>query len=171
MDKVAWWSWETERLQSCTTWSHLDVRHLHKHHQFLDASNHGYGTVSYRLIAGQNTANVAFILGKARVTPPKQTTILHLELTAAVLAVRVDKMLRKELELNLKRSTFWTNSQSVLKYIANECTRFHTFVANRISIIRDWPQNSMTSISSVLSLDDPEVKKNCCCVQHCHHTW
>ena len=33
--------------------------------------------------------------------------------------------------------TILTDSQSVLKYIANEQTRFHTFVANRISLIRD----------------------------------
>lgn len=32
---------------------------------------------------------------------------------------------------------FWTDSKSVLKYIANEQTRFHTFVANMISVIRD----------------------------------
>jgi len=37
-----------------------------------------------------------------------------------VLAVRVDIMIRKALELDLKSSTFWTDSQSVLKYVANE---------------------------------------------------
>jgi hypothetical protein len=35
------------------------------------------------------------MLGKARVAPVKQTTIPRLKLVAAVLAVRVDKMLRK----------------------------------------------------------------------------
>ena len=63
--------------------------------------------------------HVAFMLGKARVAPLKQTTIPHLELAAAVLAVRVDKMLRKELHIKLNSWTFWTDSQSVLKYIAN----------------------------------------------------
>lgn len=49
--------------------------------------------VSYlRVTAGQNTANVAFMVGKARVAPLMQTTIPRLELTAAVLAVRVDKI-------------------------------------------------------------------------------
>lgn len=88
MDKVAWWSWEIERLQSCT----MCEAELHC---FSDASNHGYGIISHlRVIAGQNSANVAFIVGKARVAPLMQTTIPRLELTAAVLAVRVDKMLR-----------------------------------------------------------------------------
>lgn len=64
--------------------------------------------------------HVAFLLGKARVAPLKQTTIPRLELTAAVLAVRVDKMLRKELQPMLEKSVFWTDSTTVLKYIANE---------------------------------------------------
>lgn len=58
-----------------------------------------------------------------------------MELAAAVLATRVDTLLRTELQLQLESSVFWTDSQSVLKYIANQHTRFHTFVANRISII------------------------------------
>lgn len=41
------------------------------------------------------------------------------------------------MELPLDQSTFWTDSTSVLKYIKNEDRRFHTFVANRVSMIRD----------------------------------
>ena len=69
-------------------------------HHFSDASDHAYGTVSYlRLTEGKHTVHVAFMLGKARVAPLKQTTIPRLELVAAVLAVRVDRMLRKELDI------------------------------------------------------------------------
>ena len=77
------------------------------------------------------------MLGKARVAPLKQTTIPRLELVAAVVAVGVDRMLRKELDITLNSSTFWTDSQTVLKYVANKDTRFCTFVANRISVIRE----------------------------------
>ncbi len=71
------------------------------------------------------------------VAPLKQTTIHHLELTAAVLAVRMDKMLRRELQLDLHPSVFWTDSTTVLKYIGNETRRFHMFVANRVAVIRN----------------------------------
>lgn len=71
-------------------------------HHFADASKGGYGTVSYvRLQTSRNKVHVAFLLGKARVTPIKSITIPRLELTAAVLAARVDMMLKTELQLQL----------------------------------------------------------------------
>ena len=77
------------------------------------------------------------MMGRARVAPLKNITIPRMELTAAMLSVKVDKMLRAELQLLLENSVFWTDSQAVIKYIANEHTRFHTFIANRVSTIRD----------------------------------
>lgn len=105
-------------------------------HHFSDASESAYGTVTYlRMQNNCNSVHVSFMLEKARVAPLKQVTIPRLELTAAVL-VRVDTMLRAELQLPLGKSCFWTDSTSVLKYIRNENRRFQTFVANRISTIR-----------------------------------
>lgn len=98
-------------------------------HHFLDGSENGYGSVIYlRLQNSHNTVHVSFLLGKSRVTPLKPVTIPRLELTAATLAVRIDKMLRTELQLDLKESCFWTDSTSVLKYIKNENKGFLTFV-------------------------------------------
>lgn len=106
-------------------------------HHFSDACEHGYGTVSYlRMENEQGEVSVFFMMGKGRLALLKQMTIPRMELSAAVLSVRVDKMLRLELQLQLVNSVFWTDSQTVLKYIANEHARFHTFVANRISYIR-----------------------------------
>lgn len=47
----------------------------------------------------------------------KHITVPWLELAAAALLVKVDKMLRKELYLDLKPSVFWTDSETVLKYL------------------------------------------------------
>nr|XP_040024067.1 uncharacterized protein LOC120812302 [Gasterosteus aculeatus aculeatus] len=106
-------------------------------HHFSDASQMGYGTVSYLRLESTDNVHVSFITGKARVAPLKQLTIPRLELAAAVLAVRVNTMLLKELQLPLQRSFFWTDSTTVLKYIFNETKRFHTYVANRVSTIRE----------------------------------
>lgn len=107
-------------------------------HHFSDASESGYGTVTYlRIQNSERLVHVAFLFSKARVAPLKPITIPRLELTAAVVAARVDKRLQSELQLPLKESTFWTDSTSVLKYIKNEDKRFQTFVANRVTTIRD----------------------------------
>ncbi|MCG8431673.1 MAG: hypothetical protein MJA29_10925, partial [Candidatus Omnitrophica bacterium] len=64
-------------------------------------------------------------------------TIPRLELTAATLAVRVDAMLKRELEIPISRTLFWTDSTAVLRYVLNETSRFHTFVANRLTVIHE----------------------------------
>ena len=105
-------------------------------HSFSDASRLGYGAVTYLRIADVNgQLNVAFLVGKSRVTPTKQVTIPRLELTAAVLAVKLNRQVEDELEIPVDSSTFWTDSTVVLQYISNQSTRFQTFVANRLAII------------------------------------
>ncbi len=72
-------------------------------HHLSDASKDGYGTVLYlRLQNDEEKIHLAFILGKARVASLKKVTVPRMELTAAVLAVRVDKVLKAELQLELE---------------------------------------------------------------------
>lgn len=105
-------------------------------HHFSDASEQAYGCCSYlRITDSSGCVSVALILSKSRVAPLKQLSIPRLELQAAVMAAKVDLVLRAELDITLARSVFWTDSEIVLKYIASESRRFHTFVANRISAI------------------------------------
>ena len=107
-------------------------------HHFADASQSGYGVVSYlRLVNEHGEVRCAFLMGKSRVAPLKLLSIVRLELTAARVAATQDKMLRAELDVELSESTFWTDSTTVLKYLRNEAARFHTFVANRVSYIRE----------------------------------
>ena len=79
----------------------------------------------------------SLVLGKARVASLKMVTIPRLELTAAVVSVRVSEMLRQELQYEGVQEIFWTDSKVVLGYIKNDSKRFHLFVANRIQQIRD----------------------------------
>lgn len=73
--------------------------------------------MSYVRMQDSSSVHVSFLLGKGRVTPLKQISIPRLEPVAAVLAIRVDQMLRAELQLPLEQSVFWTDGTSVLKYI------------------------------------------------------
>lgn len=107
-------------------------------HNFADASQFAYGAVSYlRLTNEDNQIHCSFLMGKSRLAHIRPMTVPRLELSAAVLAVNIDKMLKQELEMNLETSTFWTDSTSVLQYIRNTSRRFHTFVANRLTVIHD----------------------------------
>ena len=46
--------------------------------------------------------------------------------------------MRRELEYTIDQAEyFWTDSKVVLEYIANESSRFHVFVANRVQGIQD----------------------------------
>ena len=105
-------------------------------HHFCDSSEHGYGTVTYLLLKNKNMeVHSAFVMGKARVAPLKCVTIPRMELIAATMASRIDMLWRKELQMALLDSVFWTDSTSVLKYIRNETSRFKVFVANRVTQI------------------------------------
>lgn len=81
--------------------------------------------------------NCSLVMGKARVTPLKPITVPRLELTAAVVSVRVSEMLRRELRYNEIEEVFWTDSKVVQAYIHIDARRFHTFVANRVQQIRE----------------------------------
>lgn len=81
-------------------------------------------------------------MGKSRVAPLKQTTIPRLELAAAIVAVKIIKMLLTELDMPIDRVVFWTDSMAVLRYIQNRKARFHTFVANRLTVIQKGSQPS-----------------------------
>ena len=107
-------------------------------HHFSDASTRGYGQCSYlRFQNDKGCIHCAFVFGKARVTPRKPVTIPRLELSAAVVSVRVSEQLRRELCLGDIKEIFWSDSQVVLGYIANESRRFHILVANRVQQIQD----------------------------------
>lgn len=107
-------------------------------HHFSDASTNGYGQCSYlRFVNKDSHVHCVFVMGKARVSPTKVTTIPRLELTAAAVSVTVSNMLREELLYNCVEEFFWTDSKVTLGYINNEARRFHTFVSNRVQKIRN----------------------------------
>lgn len=84
-------------------------------------------------------------MGKSRVRPLRSgISMPKMELTAATLLIKMDKLITKELEGRIKihSVTFWTDSMIVLRYIFNEARRFVTFLANRVAVIREGSKPS-----------------------------
>ena len=107
-------------------------------HHCCDASELGYDACTYtRTINHIGNIHVALLASKARLAPIKQVTIPRLEVMAAVVASKLDVMIRRELVVPLLKSTFWTDSLITLAYIHSDSRIFKVFVANRMSLIRE----------------------------------
>ena len=92
-----------------------------------------------RLVDDLNVTHCSLLKGKTKLTPIKPHTVPRLELCAATIAINQDQIMRRELQLpyNLQPSTFWTDSTIIPRYIRNESSVYHTFVANRVQQIRN----------------------------------
>ena len=86
-------------------------------HHFSDASEVAYGSVSYlRLVNEEGRVHCTFLFAKSRLAPLKSVSIPRLELSAATLSLRQNRMLKREIEMPLSNpSVFWTESMSVLR--------------------------------------------------------
>lgn len=112
-------------------------------HHFSDASERGFGASTYLRMTDENEeTHCALLMAKSKLAPLKAMTIPRLELSAAVLAVQLDKTIREHLDISLIDSVFWTDSTIVLQYIRSVEKRFQTFVANRIAKIHDHTEPS-----------------------------
>ena len=76
-------------------------------------------------------------MGKSRVTPKKYVTIPRLELVAAVLSMKIADLIIRELNIEWKNETFWTDSKLVSAYKNNKTKKFKIFIANRIQQIHE----------------------------------
>ena len=75
-------------------------------HHFSDASQDGYGQVSYFKLVNEDVyIHCSLAMAKSRVTPLKFVSIPRLELTAAALSIKV----------SLIREFYWTDSMVVLE--------------------------------------------------------
>ncbi|XP_070183281.1 uncharacterized protein, partial [Littorina saxatilis] len=118
------------------------VKNVELHH-FSDASTAGYGQCSYlRFENHLGNIHSTLVVAKARVAPLRHVTVPRLELTAAVLSVKMARFLQEELDFESIEHFFWTDSMIVLAYLKNESKRFHVFVANRVQQIRQFSQAS-----------------------------
>ena len=140
----AWKKWITELPQIlCLQMNRffLDTSSLKsvQVHFFADASKGAYaGVVAYirvHNICGKVSCN--FLIGKARLAPIKSMSIPRLELEAATLAVKLNKMMLSELNEPNWDTFFWKDWMTVLFKIHNSAKKLPTFVAKRLAKIDD----------------------------------
>ena len=60
-----------------------------------------------------------------------------MELVSATFLVKESVLLRKELQYPNVKEAFWTDSQIVLGYIANESRKFKIFVGNKVGMNKE----------------------------------
>ena len=94
-------------------------------HNFSDASLTAYRVCSYlRLTDTEGNTSKTLVMAKSHVNPSNPVTVPRLELTGAVLAVKIASFLGKQTE------------KVVLVYMNNVSKQFHLFVTNRSLRIR-----------------------------------
>ena len=106
-------------------------------HAFSDASKDAIGASIYlQLFNDGGEISTTLVFGQSKVAPSQTTSIPRLELCAAVLASQAVHKIVKEMDMEIDKITFYTDSKVVLGYIRNECRRFYVYVANRVQTIR-----------------------------------
>ena len=87
-------------------------------HVFADASEDTMCAVAYlRSRPKEYIADLAFVIGKCRVSPTRHLSIPRLELQAAVMARRLKEQIVKEHEKKINSCSYWSDSTTVLQWI------------------------------------------------------
>ena len=80
--------------------------------------------------------HIGFVMGKSKLAPHPPHTVPRLELCGAVLAVEMAELITEELDTDIHKVTFYTDSRIVLGYINNDNRRFYVYATNRVTRIR-----------------------------------
>ena len=102
---------------------------------FADATSDGYGAVCFFRAFDGMTYACSFIIGKSRVAPVKRLSTPRLELCAAVVVVKLSKIVKQEHDVSLRRILYWSDSTTVLSYLKNTSMRRPAFEKNRLNQI------------------------------------
>ena len=83
-------------------------------HHFSDASQTRF-TVPFsyiRIADNSGKTKCSFVMGKSRLAPIKLVTIPRMELSAAVVSTKLERMLRNELSISIDQSFFWSRQKN-----------------------------------------------------------
>ena len=103
-------------------------------HVFCDASQDAMATCIYFRTACSSGIHATFLIGRTKVAPLNQESIPKLELQAALMGARLCKFASDEMRLKPHSTHFWTDSTTVLSWIASP-GKLKTYCANRVGEI------------------------------------
>ncbi|XP_055613292.1 uncharacterized protein LOC129759791 [Uranotaenia lowii] len=110
-------------------------------HFFSDASEAAYGACVYLRSQDDNGQVTVSITSRSRVSLLKKVTIPRLELCGAFISAELLQRITEAMNIPYT-SYFWTDSRTVLQWLAQPPSTWSTFVANRVSFIQNTTQNS-----------------------------
>ena len=102
---------------------------------YVDASEAAVAAVCYVVQRQQDRVVRALVMSKCLVAPIKTKSIPCLELDAAVLGVRLWRIVTKANRWQVNRTVFWTDAKDVLWWLKSSTRRYTPYVANRVSNI------------------------------------
>lgn len=107
-------------------------------HGFSDACQEAYGACIYiRCSNRDGTHSTQLICSKSRVAPLKNISLPRLELCGALLLAQITSRVKEVLNIDIKKTYYWTDSTVVLNWISSSSRKWNTFVANRVGEIHD----------------------------------
>lgn len=107
-------------------------------HIFCDSSSKAYSAVAFwRYLLDDGSIHMSFIASKSRVALIKPMTIPRLELQAALLGSRLGKAIKEEHTIQVDKCFYWSDSQTVLRWIKSDQRLYETFVSHRLGEIAD----------------------------------
>lgn len=120
-----------------------------------------------------NKLHCAFLMGKSRVAPLRSPP--WMELTAATVAVKIDTILKRELQFDLAQSIFWTDLMwsngnmkaptriqltASLEGMGDDLLKNTSWISGPEFLcgpVECWPKSPLSNAE--IALDDPEIKK------------
>jgi hypothetical protein len=108
-------------------------------HGFYDSSEKAYEACLYlRSVNQQGEVTTKLPCSKSRVAPVKKVTLPRLELCGALLLAQLIQKTEPALNLKIDRIVLWTDSTIVLSWLATSTSKWKTFVAKRVSQIKEY---------------------------------
>ncbi|XP_047985751.1 uncharacterized protein LOC125225979 [Leguminivora glycinivorella] len=107
-------------------------------HIFSDASTEAYSAAAYwRVSNDEEETQVSLAIAKSRDCPLKVMTVPRLELTAAVVGVRLAETILREQRYPVTKVTYWTDSMVVLGWVRDDARNYRPYVSHRLAEIAE----------------------------------